>query len=259
MGPRNHYTDALDAYDRGWDRARTKAVANAYGQTGEARYDALSRLGMTQEAETGAKADEARAGRLRGGNVRAAIAAGNFDEAQRAAEGDTELMAGVGEEQKRQAAEALAQAHVMQGVFTRLAAIPDPAEQQAAFQRALPTLQRMNIKGLEKVEFGQEAMAQQAEAMGLAQERVKEQFFNTTEGVVAVNPETGAGRLVHEVKRPPPTGYAWDEKGGLMAIPGGPADPKQAGTLAGAKRAPKAAGGGGGRIPAPPPGFVMEK
>lgn len=44
-----------------------------------------------------------------------------------------------------------------------------------------------------------------------------------------------------------PPGYRWTPDGALEAIPGGPADPRQAGKLAGAKRAPpkprKAAGG----------------
>jgi hypothetical protein len=46
-----------------------------------------------------------------------------------------------------------------------------------------------------------------------------------------------------------PAGYRWTEGGSLEAIPGGPADPGQAGRLAGAKRAPprprRGSGGGG--------------
>lgn len=41
-----------------------------------------------------------------------------------------------------------------------------------------------------------------------------------------------------------PPGYRWTDGGALEAIPGGPADPGQAGRLAGAKRAPKRGGGG---------------
>lgn len=51
----------------------------------------------------------------------------------------------------------------------------------------------------------------------------------------------------------PPPGYRWTEGGALEAIPGGPADPRQAGKLAGAKRAPpkprKAAGGSSAAAP----------
>lgn len=55
-----------------------------------------------------------------------------------------------------------------------------------------------------------------------------------------------------------PPGYRWTTGGALEAIPGGPADPRQAGALAGSKRAPargRSGGGGGMKLP---PGFILD-
>lgn len=61
----------------------------------------------------------------------------------------------------------------------------------------------------------------------------------------AIDPYTGAIVSVRQAAREEaPNGYRWTPSGALEAIPGGPADPRQAGTLAGAKRAPKSAGRG---------------
>jgi len=55
----------------------------------------------------------------------------------------------------------------------------------------------------------------------------------------AIDPYTGALTSVRAADREAaPNGYRWSASGALEAIPGGPADPRQAGTLAGAKRAP---------------------
>ncbi len=49
-------------------------------------------------------------------------------------------------------------------------------------------------------------------------------------------------------QRPAPSGYAWGPDGqSLVKIPGGPADPRQAGALSAARRAPKTGRAGGSR------------
>jgi hypothetical protein len=56
-----------------------------------------------------------------------------------------------------------------------------------------------------------------------------------------------------------PPGYRWTPDGSLQAIPGGPADPKQAGSLAGAKRAPpRGRSGSGGSQAKLPTGFILD-
>lgn len=55
-----------------------------------------------------------------------------------------------------------------------------------------------------------------------------------------------------------PPGYRFTPDGNLQAIPGGPADPRQAGALAGSKRAPRVGrrgGGGGMKLPS---GFILD-
>lgn len=79
------------------------------------------------------------------------------------------------------------------------------------------------------------------------------------------DPESRYRVLREPTQQKAPAGYEWDENGDLAYIPGGPADPRFAGQLAGSKRAPRVGGRsgggrrGGGAVPALPPGFVMEK
>jgi hypothetical protein len=65
--------------------------------------------------------------------------------------------------------------------------------------------------------------------------------------IVSVNEATGETDVVKPGQPAAPAGYQFRPDGsGLEFIPGGPADPRQAGTLSGAKRAPPRAGSGGG-------------
>ncbi|MDO9334930.1 MAG: hypothetical protein Q7T61_00885 [Caulobacter sp.] len=64
--------------------------------------------------------------------------------------------------------------------------------------------------------------------------------------------------VVYDGNAAPPAGYRWTPDRSLQAIPGGPADPRVAGTLAGSKRAPRVGrrgGGGGMKLPS---GFILD-
>lgn len=55
----------------------------------------------------------------------------------------------------------------------------------------------------------------------------------------------------------PPPGYAWGQDGqSLIPLPGGPADPRQAGAVAASRRAPRRSGGGSSA--SVPDGFVLD-
>lgn len=106
------------------------------------------------------------------------------------------------------------------------------------------------------------------------------QRFNTSGAVIEVGPGGGV-RTLYETERhdDAPNGYRWTEDGSLEPIPGGPADPRQVGSIASSRRAPpRSSGGGGSRssggssgasrpaAPAPrsgtgalPPGFTVRR
>jgi len=63
-----------------------------------------------------------------------------------------------------------------------------------------------------------------------------------------VSVDGDGAEVIYDGQEAAPNGYRWRADGALEFIPGGPADPKVAGSLAGVKRAPRAPrrGGGGG-------------
>jgi hypothetical protein len=85
-------------------------------------------------------------------------------------------------------------------------------------------------------------------------------------GYDVINPNTGeVTRSVEPMQPKPPAGYAWGQDGGLVAIPGGPADPKvvntltdtRAGAVARHRRPLKGSASGGSS--SLPPGFELDE
>lgn len=149
-----------------------------------------------------------------------------------------------------------------------------PYEQRGqAFQQLRPALVQMLppevIQQLSGADMSDESLSAFATALGAEAEQL--QLFNTPQGVVGVNRRSGESRVIHERPEQPrdaPQGYRWTEDDRLEPIPGGPADPAQAGRLSGARRAP--AGGAragsqsarGGAQPSRsslPPGFTVRR
>lgn len=141
-----------------------------------------------------------------------------------------------------------------------------PMEQRKAAlqQYIMPTLQAMGLpqealQQLAGANLTDEELDAFAQAMGAEAEKLT--FYNTSLGIVAVDPR-GNARMAYETPPAPPTppqGYRYRADGStLEAIPGGPADPKTAGALSASRRAPRAGGGSAG-VPPLPPGFVLEK
>lgn len=65
-------------------------------------------------------------------------------------------------------------------------------------------------------------------------------------GFAEYDPRTGGFKILHEpTAQKAPAGYAWGPDGELAYIPGGPADPRQAGSVAAARRKPSGGGSGG--------------
>lgn len=95
-----------------------------------------------------------------------------------------------------------------------------------------------------------------------AQFEEKAQLFNSDGSILEARPGAEA-RVLYQApeKDDAPNGYRWGDeaKTTLIPIAGGPADPAQAGRLAGSRRAPPRArvgrGGSGGGLP---PGFELE-
>lgn len=119
-----------------------------------------------------------------------------------------------------------------------------------SMQDALPALMRARSQG---VDIGGYADLIQ---MGMPQQP---KLFNTSDAIISIDPGTGAARTLYSdapKERPAPAGYRW-EGDRLVFIPGGPADPRTAGGLAGARRAPPRArvGAGGMKLPG---GFVID-
>ena len=68
---------------------------------------------------------------------------------------------------------------------------------------------------------------------------VKPQYVEGPDGIYEIM--GGQSRRIQDYPqqpKPAPPGYAWGQDGSLHYIPGGPADPRVAGTLAGSRRAP---------------------
>ncbi len=85
----------------------------------------------------------------------------------------------------------------------------------------------------------------------------KPQLFNTGNGdIVSVDPETNAATPVYHRDLAPPPGYRLNPDGSMAFIPGGPADPRTAGGLATAKRAPPRPAAARPTITGLPPGYV---
>lgn len=99
----------------------------------------------------------------------------------------------------------------------------------------------------------------------LGQEAEKLTMFNLGDGQGVVGFDASGRQRMQFTPPPDPTrgvpqGYQRRADGqGLEYIPGGPADPRAAGALAGAKRAPRVGrGGGGGTSAKLPTGFILD-
>jgi len=148
-----------------------------------------------------------------------------------------------------------------------LMAAPADQREQVFEQHLAPTLQAMGVAPeiIARLKSAPKDDATlRAFAAALGQEAAKLQMFNTRNGVVGIDSQSGQSRMLYEA--PPeqpnvPAGYRMKPDGSLEYIPGGPADPGQSGRLAASRRAPprpRASGGRGGSSPSVPPGFILD-
>lgn len=170
-------------------------------------------------------------------------------------------------EQKARAAAAAQSLEVLGNVT--LAALQVPPEQRAEWFRTQAVPQLQGLPGVTP-EAMQELLdpshdwsdqALNAYRALIGQEAEKLQYFNTRDGVVGV--QGGRASMVYEAQpqeADAPNGFRWNaDRTALEFIPGGPADPKYAGTFAGVKRAPvRPRSGGGGSAPKLPTGFILD-
>lgn len=149
-----------------------------------------------------------------------------------------------------------------------------PADQRwAAYQsRVLPTLRQAGIGDDILGQINDQVMSDSELDMVIAMaggEVQRPTAFNTAQGIIERDPYSGAYSQGYAIERQPPApppGYRQTASGDLEYIPGGPADPRQAGGLAASRRAPKTGGRSSGQASsggvsrgasALPPGFTI--
>lgn len=139
------------------------------------------------------------------------------------------------------------------------------------FERASKSAEQNRLRAMMKGAFNpdgtvdwkkmQQVMLATAQEPGdfAAAAQVGQPKYAYEDGMEIVTPYAGGKPSYNPVEgyRPKaPSGYTWGADGALQYIPGGPGDPRVAGSLASARRKP--AGGGGGGAPKPPTGFILD-
>lgn len=266
LQPTNALGSYVSAFEAGRQRGKEKGVESALsryaadpqGAAAELmKYD--PQLGMTMQADAKRKADEERRrgyGAQFAADPRAAIGAatqaGDFDVAQ-----------AFSQMTKEQQAKALEHQQTLAAIGGKLVKMPYD-QRVAAMQQLGPALVARGFGQEEIAGFDPTDENLQALMTSLAEfeAKVKPQLFNTRDGIVSVAPgDDGSmsGDLVYDVgdETDAPAGYRWTDGGDLAVIPGGPADPRVAGALAGSKRA-SSRGGSGGAVAKPPSGFILD-
>lgn len=254
LQPTNALGSYVSAFEAGRQRGKEKGVESALsryaadpqGAAAELmKYD--PQLGMTMQADAKRKADEERRrgyGAQFAADPRAAIGAatqaGDFDVAQ--------ALGGMNDDQLKRAMETT---QTLAAVGRKLRGMPEQ-EAVAAYEALKPALIARGMPADQVNGFIPTAENIDTLLLSLAEfeKAVEPKLFSTRDGIVAVAPgEDGAmaGELVYDVagETDAPTGYRWTDSGDLAVIPGGPADPRVAGALAGSKRAPRRGGSGG--------------
>lgn len=142
----------------------------------------------------------------------------------------------------------------------------DHFEQQGRRERARSMVQEM---------YGDDPQAQLmydldpsalSQAWLKSKEKPKSRFVEGPDGIYAINEDTGESRRVQAYQRNAPSGWEWDDAGGLRPIKNGPYDLDYIGQATGTRRKAvvqnpmpargRSGGGGGGGAPKPPTGFV---
>lgn len=181
-------------------------------------------------------------------------------------------MQGYGQQQQAGQAEAARKemkdrAEWMLNGVNGLMAAPADQREQVFEQHLAPTLQAMGVppEVISRLKASPKDDATlRAFAASLGQEAAKLQMFNTRNGVVGVDSQSGQSRMLYEAppERPNvPAGYRMKPDGSLEYIPGGPADPSVVGDRARAGWRPRAAPrgrSGTAARPVVPSGFILD-